>query len=156
MTTATPKQKRSRAEVELEVMQELYQLHGLQKKIEDHLFRCDVTLFCTKANLTLAARGFRALEKVDFPIRKLAVAMRVIAREKCKFWMKKVKSRRSLAEADNEYWDRLKVAVIQLAPALCNPLVNIEMAERIVRTKISTNVHLLNGLPSRMRFWEKE
>lgn len=72
-------------------------------------------------------------------------------------WIKNTKMRPQsiVTSLCDQQWDDLKKAILELHPqqkAACN---GIAQAERLIRTKISTNLKQLMGLPKSYKFWER-
>ena len=76
------------------------------------------------------------------------------AQEHCNLW--KVARRKPIkrnSSCDGKSWDRLKDVASRLAPILNMCTDAVEAAE-VMRTQMSCNAEVANGLPRRLRFWE--
>lgn len=66
----------------------------------------------------------------------------------------KLKGTSKATHYDDKQWDKLRIATEEMKPylqAICCD--SIEHAVKIVRSKVSANKALLEGLPKRMHYW---
>ena len=65
----------------------------------------------------------------------------------------KRKSESKIKELDERGWTKLKTVVESLKNTL-GSVKGIDEATILIRSKIETNCHLVEGLPNRLKFWE--
>lgn len=124
------------------------------KKATSFLRLHDYEFFIKETKLSDVSQAFRNQHSLKMKLSHLNVVMRITAKTACVCYRQKLKPIKHADDADPEYWENLKGVVETMMPYLAMEGVNLEVAERIVRLKISTNRVLLQGLPSRLRVWE--
>lgn len=151
-TCAIP--KKSRKQRDREIMESIST--DVLKKATSFLRLHDFDFFKTATKLSDVSKAFRNQHSLKLKLSHLNVVMRLTAKTACVCYRQKLKPVKSHSDADPEYWERLKAAVETMMPYLAMDGVNLGVAERIVRLKISTNRVLLQGLPGRLRVWEEK
>lgn len=149
-TCAPP--KKSREERDREIMENVSA--DVILKAEKFLSLHDFDFFLKEATLSDVSKAFRNQYSLKMKVSHLNVLMRLTAKSACEYYRKKLKATKSHSVADPEYWEKLKAAVEEMLPQLSGEQITLPKAERIVRTRISTNQKLLQGLPKRLRVWE--
>lgn len=149
-TCAPP--KKSREERDREIMESIS--YDVIKKAGSFLNLYDFDFFMKETTLSDVSKAFRNQYSLKMKLSHLNVVMRLTAKGSCRYYRKKLKAVRHASDADPEYWEKLKAAVEEMLPHLSREQITLQKVERIVRTKISTNQKLLQGLPNRLRVWE--
>ncbi len=146
------KQKISREEKDRLIMESIPS--EMIRKADLFLKQNDFTFFRAESTLSQVSNQFRDKHSIKMKISHLNVLMRLRSKAVCQMYRKKLKPRKHGGDADPAYWDRLKAKAEKMIEYLSMEGVNLGSAERILRTIISTNRTMLQGLPARLRVWE--
>ena len=154
---ATKKQRKADSEAKRSAVLKSMFDSGLDSHVKSFLLKYDFGFFMKKSTLSHASKELKTQEGFTrHKIADLNIMLKWGAKQHCQFWRVRLKPSIRTADATEEYWDRLKNIVAKLELVLFrDEVISVEIAERIVRTKISTNTMLLKGLPQRLRVWEK-
>lgn len=123
------------------------QAHGLR----EYLSRNDVSLFLSRQTAGKARKA--AVESLGFKIP--AAVFKDAVEDTCRFWKKKRLKRVSPRDClTDEEWDALRMAVSKLKKYIRD--LTLDEATVLVRTRVSTNPGLLQGLSSRFHVWKQK
>lgn len=111
----------------------------------------DVRLFAEHLRLQEARDEFNRVNNASVS----AKVFRKAVAECCRYYKAGYRRRRKPRNTSltSSHWDRLKSVVVEMLSELQG--LPAEHAAELVRTRISCSVFTLNGLPARLRVWNK-